>query len=105
MVSLRDHIRNEDLRRRTGVTDIVNKIRKLKWNWAGYVARMSDGRWTKRLLELTPRLDKRSKGRPPTRWADNPRRFVGNWIQRAQDRKEWAKMGEAYVQEWTRRAE
>ena len=29
--SLRDHIRNEDLRRRTGVTDVVNQICKLKW--------------------------------------------------------------------------
>ena len=104
-VSLRDHIRNEDLRRRTGVTDVVNQIRKLKWNWAGHVARMSDGRWTKRLLEWRPRLDKRSKGRPPTRWTDDLRRFAGNWIQRAQDRKEWAEMGEAYVQQWTRRAE
>ena len=36
-VSLRDHIRNEDLRRRTGVTDVVNQIRKLKWNWAGHI--------------------------------------------------------------------
>ena len=34
-VSLQDHIRNKDLRRRTGVTDVVEKIRKLKWNWAG----------------------------------------------------------------------
>ena len=49
-VSLRDHIRNEDLRKRTGVTDVVKQIRKLKWNWAGHVAQMSDGRWTKRLL-------------------------------------------------------
>ena len=31
-VSLLDHIRNEDLRRKTGVTDVVNKIRKLKGN-------------------------------------------------------------------------
>ena len=50
-VLLRDHIRNNDLRRRTAVTDVVNRIRKLKWNWAGHVARMSDKRWTKRLLE------------------------------------------------------
>ena len=95
-VSLRDHIRNEDLRRRTGVTDVVNQIRKLKWNWAGHVARMS---W-RRL-----RLDKRSKGRPPTHWTDDLKRFAGNWIQRAQDRKEWVELGEAYVQQWTRRAE
>ena len=103
-VSLRDHIRNEDLRKRTDVTDVVDKIRTLKWDWAGHVARMSDGRWTKRLLEWRQRLDKRSKERPPTRWTDELKRFAGNWIQKAQDRKEWAEIGEAYVQQWTRRA-
>jgi len=50
-VSLRDHIRNEELRRRTDVTDVVVHAAKLKWNWAGHVAHMQDGRWTKRLLE------------------------------------------------------
>ena len=104
-VSLRDHIRNEDLRRRTGVTDVVNQIGQLKWNWVRHVGRMSDGRWTKRFLEWRPRLDKRSKGRPPTRWMDDLRRFGVIWIQRAQDRKEWAEMEEAYVQQWTRKAE
>ena len=48
--------------------------------------------------------DKKSKERPPTRWTDDLRKFAGNWIQRAQDRKEWAEMGKAYVQQWTRRA-
>ena len=47
--------------------------------------------------EWRSRLDKRSKRRPPTRWTDELRRFAGNWIQRAQDRKEWAEIGEAYV--------
>lgn len=32
-VSLRDHIGNEDLGERTGVTDVLYKIAKLKWNW------------------------------------------------------------------------
>lgn len=74
-VSLRDHIRNEELRRRTGVTDIIERISKLKWNWAGQVARMSDGRWTKKLLEWRPRADKRNRGRPPTRWTDDINRY------------------------------
>ena len=43
-VSLRDRIRNEEIRRRTKVTDIAHRISKLKWQWAGHIARRADGR-------------------------------------------------------------
>ncbi|CAH2245006.1 jg6946 [Pararge aegeria aegeria] len=33
-VSLRDQIRNEEIRRRTGATDIAQRAAKLKWKWA-----------------------------------------------------------------------
>lgn len=104
-VSLRDHIRNEDLRRRTGVTDVIQQIASLKWNWAGHVARMTDGRWTRRLLEWRPRADRRSRGRPPTRWTDDIKRIESNWMQSAQDRRQWKILGEAYIQQWMQRAE
>lgn len=104
-VSLRDHMRNEDLRARTGVTDVIYHVAKLKWNWAGHVARMTDGRWTKRLLEWRPRADKRSRGRPPTRWTDDIRRMTTNWMESAQDRRQWAEMREAYIQQWMQVAE
>ncbi|KAK4875679.1 hypothetical protein RN001_012101 [Aquatica leii] len=81
------------------------KVLQLKWNWAGHIARMQGDRWTKRLLEWRPRTDKRSRGRPPTRWSDDIKRVRTNWIQAAQDRLEWRTIGEAYVQQWTRRAE
>ncbi|KAL3287523.1 hypothetical protein HHI36_001992 [Cryptolaemus montrouzieri] len=38
-VSLRDKIKNEEIRRRTRVTDILRRIAELKWHWAGHVAR------------------------------------------------------------------
>ncbi|KAK4881284.1 hypothetical protein RN001_004603 [Aquatica leii] len=66
---------------------------------------MQRDRWTKRLLEWRPKMDKRSRGRPPTRWSDDIKRVRTNWIQAAQDRLEWRTIGEAYVQQWTRRAE
>ncbi|GJQ73612.1 hypothetical protein Trydic_g13956 [Trypoxylus dichotomus] len=47
----RDHIRNEDVRRRTCVNDVVNVVTKLKWNWVRHVTQMRSGQWTKRLLE------------------------------------------------------
>ncbi|CAG9122988.1 unnamed protein product [Plutella xylostella] len=58
-------IRNEEIRRRTKVTDIAYRVSKLKWQWAGHIARRTDGRWSRRVLEWRPRTGKRSVGRPP----------------------------------------
>ncbi|CAH2267403.1 jg27585 [Pararge aegeria aegeria] len=44
-VSLWDRICNNEIRRRTKVTDIDQRISKLKWQWAGHVCRRTDGRW------------------------------------------------------------
>lgn len=43
-VFLRDKISNEEIRRRTRVINVVQKIASLKWNLTGHIARMSDGR-------------------------------------------------------------
>ncbi|CAH2229511.1 jg17627 [Pararge aegeria aegeria] len=51
-VSLRDHIRNEEIRRRTSVTYIAYRVAKLKWQWAEHIARRTDGRWGPKVLEL-----------------------------------------------------
>lgn len=105
-VTLRDKIRNEELRRRTRVADAIEKITHLKWSWAGHIARMSDDRWTKKILEWRPRDEEahRNRGRPPTRWTDDLKRISSNWIQDAQDRTKWFRLREAYVQQWTRQA-
>ncbi|CAH2235024.1 jg1294 [Pararge aegeria aegeria] len=85
-VSLRDQIRNEEIRRRTRVTDIAQRVVKLKWQWAGHIARRTDGRWGSKVLEWRPRTGKRSVGRPPTRWTEDIRRVAGSrWRQAAQD--------------------
>ncbi|CAH2270058.1 jg16518 [Pararge aegeria aegeria] len=41
-VSLRDRIRNVEIRRRTKVTDIAKRVAKLKWQWAGHIVRRKD---------------------------------------------------------------
>ncbi|CAH2235424.1 jg13282 [Pararge aegeria aegeria] len=74
-VSLRDQIRNAEIRRRTRVTDIAQRVAKLKWKWAGHIARRTDGRWGSKVLEWRPRTGKRSVGRPPTRWTDDIKRL------------------------------
>ncbi|CAH2236091.1 jg4788 [Pararge aegeria aegeria] len=94
VVFLRDQIRNEEIRRRTRVTDIAQRVAKLKWKWAGHIARRTDGRW--------PRTGKRSVGRPPMRWIDGIKRVAGSrWKQAAQDRGFWNSLQKTYVQQWT----
>jgi hypothetical protein len=44
-VYLRDSIRNEVIRSRTNETDIVLRIGKIQWQWAGHIALRIDGRW------------------------------------------------------------
>jgi hypothetical protein len=63
--------------------------------WAGYVARMGEGRGVYRVLVGRPK-GKRPRGRPRHRWEDNINmdlREIGidgaNWIQLAQDRVQW----------------
>ncbi|CAH2207771.1 jg3037 [Pararge aegeria aegeria] len=63
-VSLRNRIRNVEIRRRTKVTDITQRVAKLKWQWAGHIVRRKDGRWGPKVLEWQPRTGKRSVGRP-----------------------------------------
>ncbi|CAH2268394.1 jg15848 [Pararge aegeria aegeria] len=101
-VSLRDQIRNEEIRRRTRVTNIAQRDAKLKWQWAGHIARRTDGRWGLKVLEWRPRTSKRSVVWPPTRWADDLRRVAGSrWRQAARDRVLWNSLQKTYVQQWT----
>ena len=101
-VSLKDRIRNEVIRQRTKVTDIAERISKLKWQWAGHICRRTDNRWGRRVLEWRPRLGKRSVGRPWARWSDDIRKVAGSgWKRKTEDRVEWRAIGEAYVQQWT----
>jgi hypothetical protein len=64
-VSLRDQIRNDEIRKRTKVTDIARRIADLNWQWAGHIARRTDGHWGGKVLEWRPRTGRRSVGRPP----------------------------------------
>ncbi|CAH2242634.1 jg8463 [Pararge aegeria aegeria] len=61
-ISLRDQIRNEEIRRRTKVTDIAQRVAMLKWQWAGHIARRADVRWSSKVFELQPRTGKLSVG-------------------------------------------
>ncbi|CAH2238501.1 jg5682 [Pararge aegeria aegeria] len=58
---LRDRIRNDEIRRRTKVTNIAQRISKLQWQWAGDVCRRTDGRWGKRVVKGCERSENNTK--------------------------------------------
>lgn len=42
-VTLRDKIRNQQLRIRTGVAYVITRIGKMKWSWTGHIIRLNGG--------------------------------------------------------------
>ena len=101
-IRLSDKIKNETIRKETRVTDVLEKIRNLKWRWAGHVCRMSDDRWTYKIMQWMPRAGQRSRGRPKKRWEDIFKERCGpDWRRQARERERWRKQGEAYAKEAT----
>lgn len=101
-ISLRDKIRSEDIRRQTRVADIIQEAAKMKWQWAGHLARLDTDRWAHKITVWRPRQTKRSMGRPQKRWVDDIKRVAGrNWLSTARNRETWKRMRETYIQEWT----
>ncbi|KAG6465037.1 hypothetical protein O3G_MSEX014898 [Manduca sexta] len=93
-------IRHTKIRLLTKATDVLSHSLKLKWKWAGHVARLQDGRWTKRVTTWTGPQGKRYRGRPLTRWQDEIIRIAGHdWIQKAQSRERWKSLEEAFTRE------
>lgn len=54
-ITRRDRKRNTWVRGKTGVTDIIDKVKALKWKWAGHWDQKKDNCWTSLLLNWTPR--------------------------------------------------
>lgn len=104
MLGLRlvDRIMNDEIRRRTKLTDIIKRTAEQKWNWVGHVARQPEERWAKRIAVWRPRTTKRSRGRPQKRWIDDVKEVASkNWTKTAQNREDWRTLRETYVQKWT----
>ena len=73
----------------------MERIASLKWSWAGHIARRTDERWTKKIMNWRPPKTR------PERWNNGIERIAGaNWQQVATNRSEWKRIGEAYVQQW-----
>jgi hypothetical protein len=100
-ISLRDKVRCSVIRQKTGVKDVIIKIKEAKWRWAGHLARRSDNRWTKRLTDWQPRTGKRKRGRQKRRWRDDLTTYLGTtWARLAADRTSWKDHEEGYIRHW-----
>ena len=94
----KDRKRATEIRRTTKVTDIMERVNTLKWQWAGHVSRTKDGRWSKQVLDWSPIYQKRPKGRPPDRWDRSIKKTAGfNWQKEAQDRRKWKNLLGSFV--------
>ena len=86
----------------------VEEARKRKFQWAGHIARLEDGRWTRKVLDWTPD-GRRLRGRPVLRWVDSLRAFFreicgqaqgdSNWMGFAHCRESWKLLTQDYVQQ------
>ena len=92
-ITQRDKIRNEIIRCKTWVKDIIERVWCMRGPWAGHVARMSNTRWAKITSEWTPREGKRVRGRPKRRWIDNIEKVGSSqWMRVAQNRSAWQQL-------------
>ena len=100
-ISRRRHLRNEEIRRQSKVKDVIEEYLSNKLSWAGHIARTNDNRWDARILNWYPRDRKRPQGRPPRRWEDFLRKFIGpRWRAAAQNRMEWRRIMRIVVAEY-----
>lgn len=91
-------IKHSKIRRETKVIDALSQAQKLKWKWAGHVARLQDERWSSEVTTWKGPEGKRRRGRPLARWADDVVEIAGpNWVWKAQDRNKWQSLEEAFT--------
>ncbi|KAE9414110.1 hypothetical protein Angca_003736, partial [Angiostrongylus cantonensis] len=67
---VRDGIRSSDLRQRSKIKDAVLYAKQSKIRWTGHIMLMNENRWTRAVIDLTPRNVKRTVGRTPTVWSE-----------------------------------
>ena len=77
-----------------------HQIKRLKWKWAGHMARYKGERWAKIMTFWYMGNYKRRRGRQKTRWADDINKMLKHKLfhRIAEDRLEWLRLQEAYAQ-------
>ena len=74
--TLRDHVRNENIKKRMKVESIAERYRKARLRWFGHVKRRDQDYGGRKTLEMVP-PGRRKRGRPKQRWMDCVNRDMG----------------------------
>lgn len=97
-ITKRDRKRIEWIRQKTQVTDVIHRVKTLKWQWTGHLARRTDNRWITKITQWCPRNIKRPRKRPNLRWDHDIKKLTGTtWPRLANIRQQWAQLKEQYV--------
>lgn len=96
-ISIKDKVRNAEIRNRTEMKDAMTSAQIMKWRWSGHAVRLPKDRWSNIATVWDPREGERRPGRPRTRWADELKRMAGNlWTRTAKTREEWKTYERSY---------
>jgi len=67
-ITRKDQVRNEEIRKKTGLQELIIKERRLRW--LGHVLRMENSRIPRQAIQWELRGYKRKLGRPRKNWMD-----------------------------------
>lgn len=102
-IKLKDRISLKAIRKKIiNRVDFLHTVKRLKWDWAGHVARQNKDRWTYSIKNWFLKMG-RKKGKQKTKWDDDIIKFLGynkQYHRVANDRREWSRLREAYAQHW-----
>ena len=90
-ISLREHLTNEEIRRRAGIECISELLKRARLQWFGHVARREEENPVKRAWR-TPVVGRRTRGRQKMRWMDRVLRDLESMKiseEDAYDRRKW----------------
>ena len=92
--TLRDHMRNDNIRERLNVESITEWCRKARLRLFGHVMRRDQNYVGKKTLEMVP-PGRRKRGRPKQRWMDyvnRDMRAIGTTKDEVHDRTGWRRI-------------
>ena len=92
--TLRDHVRNENIKERLKVESIVERCRKARLRWFGYVKSRDQDYVGRQTLEMVP-PGRRKRRRPKQRWmacVNQDMRAIGTTKDEFHDRTGWRRI-------------
>ena len=92
--TLRDHVRNENIKEKLKVESIAERCRKARLRWFGHVKMRDQDYIGRKTLEMVP-PGRRKRGRPKKRWMDcvnRDMRAIGTTKDEVHDRTDWRRI-------------